>query len=117
MSAADDETASGEELHLVRSAPLDWVHALAERLDEAGIARHVNPIGERRATDSTWGVYVREADLERALELDRVVMRELMPDVPEDFDPSTLDTNQCPACSEPVSEGASECPGCGLALL
>jgi hypothetical protein len=117
MSAPDDEAVPGEELHLVRSAPLDWIHALAERLEEAGIPLQVNPLGERRATDSTWGLYVREADLERALEVDRVVMRELMPDVPEDFDPSRLDTSQCPACAEPVSEGSSECPGCGLALL
>lgn len=117
MSAQDDEIARGEELHLVRSAPLDWIHALAERLAEAGIPRQVNPLSERRATDSTWGLYVREGDLGRARALDREVMREVMPDVPEDFDPATLDTSQCPACFEPVGEGVGECPGCGLALL
>ncbi len=40
-----------------------------------------------------------------------------MPDVPEDFDPSTHDTSQRLACSEAVVEGASECAECGLALL
>ena len=45
------------------------------------------------------------------------VIREVMPDVPEDFDPSAHDTGQCPACGEPVTEGATECPECGLALL
>lgn len=114
---APAEIAPGEELHAVRSAQLDWVHALAERLAEAGIPRQVHPVDERRATDSTWAVYVRAADLERARELDRVVMRELMPDVPDDFDPAALVTSECPACGEPVGEGAAECPGCGLALL
>ena len=123
MSAADDEPVPGEELlpgeelQLVRSAQLDWIHALAERLAEAGIPRQVNPLSERRATDSTWGLYVRAVDLERARSLDREVMREFLPDVPEDFDPTTHDTSQCPACGDPVAEGASECPGCGLALL
>jgi hypothetical protein len=112
-----DEIAAGEEIHLVRSAQLDWIHALAERLAELGIPRQVNPIDERRATDSTWGLYVRLADLERAKLVDRDVMLELMPDIPEDFDPSASDTSRCPACDEPVGEGVGECPGCGLALL
>ena len=115
--AAIEEIAPGEEIHLVRSAQLDWIHALAERLAELGILRQVNPIDQRRATDSTWGLYVRFVDLERAKLVDREVMLELMPDIPEDFDPSTLDTSRCPACDEPVGEGVGECPGCGLALL
>jgi len=112
-----DGLVAGEELQLVRSAQLDWIHALAERLTEAGIPRQVNPLTERRATDSTWGLYVRPADLARAKEIDREVMLEVMPDIPEDFDPSTHDTGQCPACGEPTPEGASECASCGLALL
>ncbi len=112
-----DEITPGEQLHLVRSAQLDWIHALAERLSESGIPRQVNPIDARRASDSTWGLYVRERDLERALLVDRAVMKELMPDLPEDFDPSALDTSRCPACSEPVLEGMDECPECGLALM
>jgi hypothetical protein len=117
---SDDEIqaiAPGEELQLLRSAQLPWIHSLAERLDESGIPREVKPMDERRASDSTWAVYVREADLARAREVDRDVMREVMPDLPEDFDPSTLDTSRCPACSEPVLEGMAECPECGLALL
>ena len=112
-----EEIAPGQEVVLVRSAQLDWIHALAERLAELGIPRHVNPIDQRRATDSTWGLYVRPADLARAQVVDRDVMLELMPDVPEDFDPTTHDTSQCPACGEPVVEGATECAECGLALL
>ena len=82
-----------------------------------GDSRSDGPIDQRRATDSTWGLYVRPADHARALVIDREVMLELMPDVPEDFDPNAMDTSQCPACGDPVAEGASECAGCGLALL
>jgi len=117
MSGDDDAIRPGEELQLLRSAQLDWSHLLAERLQEAEIPHEVKPVGERRATDSQWAVYVRSADLERAREVDREVLREVMPDVPEDFDPSALDTSQCPACGEPVTEGLAECPECGLALL
>jgi len=114
---AVEEIAPGEELHLLRSAQLDWIHALAERLTDLGIPRQVNPIDQRRATDSVWGLYVRPSDLARAQIVDRDVMLELMPDLPEDFDPSALDSGQCPACGDPVSDGLGECPGCGLALL
>jgi hypothetical protein len=117
MSGEEDAIVPGEELQLLRSAELSWTHLLAERLQEAEIPHEVKPVGERRATDSQWAVYVREVDLERAREVDREVLQEVMPDVPEDFDPSTHDTSQCPACGEPVGEGASECAGCGLALL
>ena len=112
-----EEIAQGEEVVLVRRAQLDWIHALAERLAELRIPRHVNPLDQRRATDSTWGLYVRPADHARAQAADREVMLELMPDLPEDFDPSALDTSRCPACGEPVLEGAAECAGCGLALV
>jgi hypothetical protein len=112
-----DRIAPGEELHLLRSAQLPWIHTLAERLGESGVRCQVNPLDERRASDSTWAVYVRETDLARAQEVDREVMREVMPDLPEDFDPTAHDTSRCPACSEPILEGMTECPECGLALL
>jgi hypothetical protein len=117
MSEGDDGIAPGEELQLLRSAELDWTHLLAERLEEAEIPHQVKPVGERRATNSQWALYVRAADLERAMAVDREVMHEVMPDIPENFDPSATDTSQCPACGESVTEGATECAECGLALL
>ena len=52
-----------------------------------------------------------------AREVDAEVLREQMPDIPDGFDPGALDTDRCPACQEPVPEGANECGACGLALL
>lgn len=107
----------GEELALLRSANLDWVQLLVERLEQAEISCHVASVGEKCVRNGTWAVYVRPADVPRALEVDAAVLREVVPDVPEDFDPAALDTGRCPACEEPVLEGASECASCGLALL
>jgi hypothetical protein len=106
-----------EPLEIVRSATLDWAHLLAEKLEESGIECRVDPVGEVRSREGSWAVSVRASDLARAREVDAAVMREVMPDIPEDFDPTELDTGRCPACQEPVAEGASECAACGLALL
>ncbi|MFI5315093.1 MAG: hypothetical protein ACHQ6T_05300 [Myxococcota bacterium] len=105
------------QLHLLRSATLDWAHALAERLEEEGVPHRVAPVGERRATDSLWAVYVPFTELEVAREIDREVMLELFPDLPDDFDPGALDTSCCPACQEPAVEGAATCASCGLAFV
>ncbi len=117
MSADDDAPGAEGELALLRSAALDWVHALAERLGEAEIPCEVLSVDQTRSRDGTWAVYVRPADLARAREVDAAVLREVVPDIPEGFDPARLDTERCPACEEPVLEGATECAACGLALL
>ena len=109
---------SDAELQLVRSATFDWIGALAAKLEEEGVPHQVSAIGERRATDGVWGVFVAKQDLELAKEIDREVMLELFPDLPDDYEGvDAADAGQCPACHEPVTEGAATCPGCGLALL
>jgi len=105
------------ELHLLRSAPFEWANALAARLEEEEVPHRVAAVDARRATDGLWGVYVPAAELERAREIDRDVMLELFPDLPDDFDPAALDTSRCPACAEPVPEGATTCASCGLAIV
>jgi hypothetical protein len=105
------------EYQLLRSATFDWTHALSARLEEEGVPHRVTPVGERRSTDGLWAVYVPFSELELAHEIDREVMLELFPDLPEDFDPAAHDTGQCPACGEPVTEGATSCASCGLAFV
>lgn len=105
------------ELLLLRSATFDWTNALAARLEAEGVPHRVTSLGERRATDGLWAVYVPLAELEVAREIDREVMLELFPDLPEDFDPASLDTSRCPACQEPALEGATTCASCGLAFV
>ena len=105
------------ELQLLRTAPFDWVTALAEALEVEGLEHRVVSAGERRATNELWSVYVPFTEMERAREVDRYVMLDLFPDLPDDFDPTALDTSRCPACGEPAAEDAAVCPSCGLALL
>jgi len=105
------------ELQLLRSATFDWANALAARLEEEGVPHRVTSVGERRATDGLWAVYVPFTEMEVAREIDREVMLELFPDLPDDFDPAALDTSRCPACQEPVLEGATACAECGLAFV
>jgi hypothetical protein len=105
------------EYQLLRSATFDWTNALAARLEEEGVPHRVTPVGERRATDAQWAVYVPFTELELAREIDREVMLELFPDLPEDFDPASHDAGRCPACQEPVAEGAATCASCGLAFV
>ena len=105
------------ELQLVRSATFDWANALAARLEEENVPHRVMPLGERRATDGVWAVYVPITEIELAREIDREVMHELFPDLPDDFDPGAIDTSRCPACQETVAEGATSCAACGLAFV
>jgi hypothetical protein len=111
------DSEAGRELLLLRSATFDWVNALAAKLEEEGVPHRVQAIGERRATDGVWGVFVPKEELELAKEIDREVMHELFPDLPEDFEGVGSDSGRCPACQEPVTEGAATCASCGLALL
>jgi hypothetical protein len=105
------------ELQLLRTAPFEWVTALAEALEIEGIEHRVTSAGQVRATNELWAVYVPFTEMERAREVDRDVMLDLFPDLPEDFDPAALDTSQCPACGEPAAEGATSCASCGLAFV
>ena len=115
MSDADGQ---GEQLALLRSAQFDWAQTLSLALEDEGIEFRVVPVDEQKRTaEPQCAVYVTPADMERAREIDREIMLELFPDLPDDFDPARLDTSRCPACQEAVPEGAAACPSCGLALI
>jgi len=112
-----DASGPEEQLQLLRSAEFDWAQTLAIALEDEGIVFRVVPVEETRTKVPQCAVYVAAGDLERAREIDREIMLELFPDLPDDFDPTRLDTGRCPACQEPVVEGAASCASCGLALI
>jgi len=105
------------ELQLLRTASFDWTNALAARLEEEGVTHRVTPVGEKRSTDGMWAVFVPFTELPLAREIDREVMLELFPDLPEDYDPAATDMSTCPACQTPAAEGATSCAECGLAFI
>jgi hypothetical protein len=113
------------ELICVRASSVGWAMGLSERLVEAGIPHRVQAAsadddegGQRRpGANLPFGVFVRPEDEAAASEIDLAHTEHEIPGIPEDFDPSATDTDQCPACGDPILETATECPGCGLALL
>ena len=115
-----DPNGEGEEqLQLLRSMQFDWAQTLAQALEDEGIVFRVLAVEEQKqkTAEPQCAVYVAAADMARAREIDREIMLELFPDLPDDFDPAGLDTGRCPACQDPVPEGAASCPSCGLALI
>jgi hypothetical protein len=112
-----DEGGPEGQLQLLRSAQFGWAQTLAAALEDEGIVFRVVAVEETRTKEPQCAVYVSPGDLERAREIDREIMLELFPDLPDDFDPARLDTSRCPACQEPVVEGAATCASCGLALI
>lgn len=111
----------------IRIAGLMWSRAFSDALSEAGIPHRIDEppgSGERaeklrkRSHDEAVAIYVREADVTRANEVDAAFVRTQIPDIPHPDEQSadTGDDSACPACGDPLRDDASECPGCGLFL-
>ena len=116
-----------EELSLVRAASLGWAQGLSSSLAEAGVSHRIQAVGDDDDDDERlsqqpnahlpYGVWVLEADLPRARRIDEDYMRGQIPDMPAEGPELGAEGDGCPACGDPVPESASECPGCGLAIL
>jgi hypothetical protein len=113
-----------EELVCIRASSVGWAMALSERLAVAGIPHRIeaarDPDDEggrgRPGHNLPYGVFVLEQDVAAAAAIDAEHTESQIPDMPRDFDP-TAESEDCPACGDPIDESASECPGCGLALI
>lgn len=113
-----------EELSCVRVAPVAWIRALSEALQERGVGHRVQ---DARAADAPegqspgvfgnvrlFGLWVQEADLEEAAALDGLLAARLAP-----HEAPALEGHEeesCPACGTPLTAHAVECPDCGLAF-
>jgi len=116
-------------LMLIGVHPPDLAEQIVQRLSDGGVLVHLQEEGakaDRNRAAARGGVgrggrvqiYVRPEDFDQARRIESRFMRELMPDLPEDFDPENLDPNACPACETELPRGTvGECPECGLALL
>jgi hypothetical protein len=95
------------ELSLVRAASVGWAQGLSERLADAGISHRIQAVGddddetlrERPNALLPFGVWVLEADLERARSIDDEFLRGQIPDLPEEGPDPSLEAadDQCPA--------------------
>ena len=119
-----DELPPVEKLVCVRASSVAWAMSLSERLLEAGIPHRIQAATSdeegsvrRPGQNLPYGVFVLPDDAKAAAGIDASHTEQQIPDIPEDFDPTAGDPNACPACGELISDTATECPSCGLALL
>jgi len=113
------------ELECVRVAPVAWMEALAQGLQERGVTLRVEraraedaPEGQRADIfgdiAQLFGLYVRSEDLELARELDASIAAQLVPEESEALEEGEVE--DCPACGAALSADALECGDCGLSL-
>lgn len=105
-----------DRLVAIQTETLDWIKALANALNHAGIRCHIRPVGavdDGRIMGTSFHyhtLYVQPEDAEAAQHLDR----DLLGDAAEE----AVKENErvCPACGAPRHAGADECRECGLLL-
>jgi len=126
--AAEEEAVEAfppaSELECVRVAPLAWIRALSEGLQQRGVAHRVEPARAEDAPDGQrpdvfgdaqlFGLYVQDDQLPPAREVDASIAAQLLPEEAPALAEGEEET--CPACGTALSADAIECPDCGLGL-
>jgi hypothetical protein len=123
--SATQELPPVSELVCVRAAPMSWATALSEKLAEAGISHRIQGASDdadegsqrRPGYNMPFGIFVLPEDQEAASEIDAEFTGSQIPDIPEDLETDLGEGDHCPACGDSIPESATECPGCGLAML
>jgi len=106
----DDDISS---LKGLRTADVEWIHHLQDKLAEAGIPHCIEQSDPPRMLFS---VYVRPEDLPRAKDIDEKVFAEEVPDGEGMPHMEDLDFSSCPGCGHRLGENDLKCNNCGLNL-
>lgn len=116
------ELPPASELTCVRVAPLPWIRALSQGLQERGYDHRVEPASAADAPEgqtpavfgrvALFGLYLREEDAPPARELDGGIAAQLLPDSAPALDEG--ESESCPACGASLAHDATECPDCEL---
>ena len=106
----DDDISSLKEL---RTADVDWIHHLQDKLAEAGIPHCIEQSVPRHMLFS---VYVRPEHLSRAKDIDEKVYAVEVPDGEQMPHAEDLDFSSCPGCGNRLGENDLKCSSCGLDL-
>jgi hypothetical protein len=103
-------------------APIAWIHALSEALQQQGVAHRVERAtaedapGDQRpdvfGTADLFGLYVRSEHVSPAREVDTSIAAQVLPD--ESPPLAEGEEEACPACGTALPADATECPDCGL---
>jgi len=112
------------ELECVRVAPIAWIRALSEALQEGGVVHRVEPASADDAPEGQrpevfgdvqlFGLYVRTGHASTARELDDSIAAQVLPGEA----PALAEGEEevCPACGTALAADATECSDCGLRL-
>ena len=112
------------ELECVRVAPIAWIRALSEALQQGGVVHRVEPASADDAPEGQrpevfgdiqlFGLYVRIEHASRARELDDSIAAQVLPDEAPAL--AEGEEEACPACGTALAADVTECPDCGLRL-
>jgi len=124
--AAEDAAAEAfppaQELECVRVAPIAWVQALSEALQQSGVAHRVESATAEDAPEGQspdvfggaplFGLYLESEHLAEAREIDGAITAALLPDEAPPLAQGEVDA--CPACGTSLAADVIACPDCGL---
>jgi hypothetical protein len=112
------------ELECVRVAPIAWIRALSEALQEGGVVHRVEPASADDAPEGQrpevfgdiqlFGLYVRSEHASTARELDDSIAAQVLPEEAPAL--AEGEEEACPACGTALAGDVTECPDCGLRL-
>jgi len=112
------------ELRCIRVAPLAWIRALSQALEEREVPHRVEPTQAAAAPEGQrpelfgnvdlFGLYVLEEDAPDVRVLDEVIAQQVLPGEAPDVEEGELEA--CPACGTELPHDATECTDCGLAF-
>jgi hypothetical protein len=112
------------ELECVRVAPLPWIRALSEALQQGGVVHRVEPASADDAPEGQrpevfgdvqlFGLYVRSEDAPTAREFDDSIAAQVLPEEAPAL--AEGEEEACPACGTALAADVTECPDCGLRL-
>jgi hypothetical protein len=110
------------ELECVRVAPIAWIRALSEALQQGGVVHRVEPASADDAPEGQrpdvfgnvqlFGLYVRIEHASTARELDDSIAAQVLPEEAPTLEEGEEET--CPACGTGLAANVTECPDCGL---
>jgi hypothetical protein len=101
---------------LVRIASLapQVADQFAARLAESGVHFQLEPADIGRGWEVQ--VYVPQSEIPQARQIEAEFIRAAVPDLPPDYNPYAVTSEDCPGCGTAIVEGVAECAECGLTL-
>ena len=121
---AANELPPAHELRCIERGDPRALHEIAAQLQDAGLSCRIEPYppdqpirlsGPRGSgVTTTFGLYVRPADADEATRLRTEQLRRSLPEAAGHALAAGTELSDCPACGEPLAEGARACDACGL---